>query len=238
MFTAFEWYFLASMGYPVISYLHALRQKSSYDGQIVAHKAGDLKGIKFYKSSSQMQMPIYVGNQNVQIPVGGGGFSSSWDFVTSAFRFEKTVDDSGVLIDAEIVEEDKYQTGRSYANRYEELLPVIESMNLTSRIPITFPMKLVHYTVPGPEIYIHKPTLIVGKERRAVLNGVLFNKRLPGTLTIPGLAILIVGTAWTLHTLTGGDSYYHAPPTDIWGKITGNTAEKRWVAAHPGKHYW
>lgn len=228
MFTAFEWYFLASMGYPIASAAYVFAKKDTFDSQIVAKKCTELQMIEFYARESNYNAPIYVGNQYAKIPVGGGSYSD-WREVGRGARIVESSESVQDLHKYNVVigSKQKFPIDTNYANHYENLVPLLESYNLKNKIPISIPMRIDSYKVPGPTIYFDAQTCLLDNNRSALLREKMFQKRLPLTILVPSVAL----TAFLfLHFIKADSSHwcFVQPPTDILGKLTGNTAEKRW----------
>jgi hypothetical protein len=108
------------------------------------------------------------------------------------------------------VVEEEFETGTVIANELTVCKPVLEHYEMYDKIPVSLPMKLRYFTIPGKEIYIHMKTSLIDNNKTRLLREVMWKKRLPGTVMIPLMALMV-------YALAASGSYY--PPTNISGKM-------------------
>lgn len=186
MFTLFEWYFLASMGYPVGSFLHACKKAPKFKQDIMKVDCKELQGIDFSALTTQNKPPVYVGVSNTFIPVGGGS-DFAWKHVdqtaTAIYDNPHTRVHYPHCSAEDIVRTHKKTSYISDAVRLQE---ICKNVGMYEKIPITIPMRLDYYKVPGPvyNLYHYFDT-----DPTRLLRTTLFKYRWPFTLTVPAVAL-------------------------------------------------
>ncbi len=156
-----------------------------------------------------MHAPVYMGSQNVHIPVGGG-LTTGWKEQGSAVRIAHSNKEHSTIWFMKPVIQEEFETGIVIANELGACKPVLEHYGMYDKIPVSLPMKLRYFMIPGKEVYLHMKTGLIDNNKTRLLREVMWKKRLPGTVMIPLTALMAYG-------LAASASYY--PPTDISGKM-------------------
>lgn len=218
MFSLFEWYILASYGYPLVSIMISQRKKAQYESEIETLDSNKTTGIVLKSREMRWNAPVMMGNQNIHVPVGGG-LSTEWKEVGSAVQMQT---DSGKQIFQFVnpTNSSDFFEQTTFANQLEDVKPVLEHYGLYRHIPVTLPMQIDNYAIPGKQVYLHLNTGLVDNNKQRLLSTVVWKKRIPGTLAIPVLATVCLGISWSMY------SGYGQPPTDIYGKLISNPWKK------------
>lgn len=217
MFTLFEWYVLASYGYPVGSLVFSLLKQSEYESEIGTLESNITTGIILKSRETHWDAPVMVGNQNIHVPVGGG-LTTEWKEVGSAVQVQSDSGNQNFLFVKPTHIEEFFES-TTFANQLEDAKAVLEHYNLYQHIPVTLPLQMDRYAISGKQVYLHQNTALIDNNRQRLLSEVMWKKRLPGTLAIPVLASMWLGISWLMY------SGYGNPPTNIWGKL-GQTWKK------------
>lgn len=193
MFSDFEWYLLLSYGYPVVSLIHGLKKKENYEKELILEEIAENKVAEYVNIHSKeikMDIPMYVGNQHAHIPVGGG-MRTEWESVGSGMIIPKNGYDSKYVGYYPV--NDAYYKNTRYANNMREIGAIIDKYKLQHYFPVTLPMKMNNYAIPGKAtIFLHKRTGLFHTEQGRLLNAIMWRKRLPGTVFIPLFATAIL----------------------------------------------
>ncbi len=187
----FELYIIGSGMYPLISIAHAIAMKSKYEETIFECK-GDAEGKELFVQETHTQMPVYAGNQNVHIPIGGGT-STEWKSIINIHQI-----DNKYYINFSPYDDEPFYTNTTYLNSYEEALQLLRTYNYEKKVPIQIPMKVRHTFIPGPKIYLDKHTGYMDNNRIQLIKDIMWKRRLPGTFTIPLVAGIIGLGYWVL----------------------------------------
>ena len=190
MLSPVEWYFLASLGYPVVSVVHAFAKRGAYNAEIMSKKCTEVHVIEFRSQETSTKSPVYVGNQHLKVPVGGGS-STSWEKVGCGARIVGSTESIPKLNKYMLTlkAEKEFYVDTHYANNYEDIRPLLESYNMTNKIPVVLPMRIDIYKIPGPTVYFDKHIEYLDNNRARLLRTKMICQRLPLTAIVPLIAL-------------------------------------------------
>jgi hypothetical protein len=180
--------YLAGLLYPIINDKWWLpKLKPSLDKEI-QHEPKEVKGIHLYTFSEKISAPMFINTGAVIVPILGGSYTSkdilarnytSTDKENNYPRFEQIDDKDDALSSYEKI---------TYINNQEQLEKTFNEYNIKlNAVPIKLPFEAYHYHYKEG-MYYHDKTRLIGSSRQALLKKVLFENRLPYSLTITALA--------------------------------------------------
>lgn len=185
----FDLYLAASGAFPFISLAHAIAMRPEYE-KTIFECDGSAEGQELFMQETRTQMPVYAGNQNVHIPIGGGT-STEWKSVINIH-----IIDNKYYINFSPLNDKPFYKGTTYLNSHAEALQLLRTYKCENKVPIQIPMKVRHTIIPGPRLYLDKHTGLIANNRNKLLKDIMWTRRLPGTITIPLVASLIGLAVW------------------------------------------
>jgi hypothetical protein len=180
--------YLAGLVYPIINdKWWKPKIKPSLDKEI-QHEPKEVKGIHLYTITEKVSSPFFVNTGTILVPFAGGSYTSkdilarnytSTDKENNYPRFQQ--------IDNKEDASHSYEK-TTYINNQEQLEKTFNEYNIKLNVlPIKLPFEAHHYHYKTG-MYYHNKTRLIGSSRLALLNKVVFENRLPYSLTITALA--------------------------------------------------
>lgn len=174
-------YVAASGIHTYIRYMNIMKNEQDGNNKLT-YLPDDSYGIVFYGYSKSVDMPAYVGNQNFQVPVGGGEISESEEKVYSKVITCKSNDLHNYSIIGETIGNEKF------INSSKRLNDVLEKYNIDeSAFKMTLPMKTIEYSwQKGPGILGGN----ISSSKGDLAFRYAIKKRYPLTFTVLGIGIV------------------------------------------------
>lgn len=218
-FSGFEWYLLGSWFYPIAAITAHVRM----NGRRIASEIFSVDGLKtvqeLFLNHSVYRAPTYVGGPHAMMPFGGG-ISNEWRRVYSAFR-----SDCGKLYwnyELMLGPRTSIPYTTTYISKEADLAAVVPAAE-HNRFPLSFPIQMRHYSLPGGPIFFHRDTGLAGLAKKELLQHALFQTRFFGTVGIPSAALLMFIIPWGFYKMEKSmfpiTFKYKSPPTNIIAKI-------------------
>lgn len=185
----FDLYLIGSGMYPMISLAHAFTKSTLYE-QTIFECEGSAEGHELFVQETHNQMPIYAGNQNVHIPIGGGSVTK-WKSLINIH-----VIDNKYYINFSPLNDKQFYKDTTYLNSHAEALQLLKTYKCENKVPILLPIKVHHTFIPGPHLYLDKHTGLMANNRTQLIRDIMWKRRLPGTITIPLMASVAGLAVW------------------------------------------
>lgn len=171
-------YALASGVHSYIRYRNIIKNEQDGNNKLT-YLRDNSKGIVFYEYSKRVDLPAYIGNQNIQVPVSEGVISDSEQQIYSKVNERY----HNYRIIGEKCGDEKF------INTYKRLNDILEKYKIDeSDLKINLPMKTVEYTwQKGPGILYGN----ISSSKTNLAFRYAMNKRYPLTFTV-----LSIGIVW------------------------------------------
>jgi hypothetical protein len=175
-------YVAASGIHSYIRYRNIMKNEQDGNNKLT-YLPDDSYGIVFYGYSKSIDMPAYIGNQNLQVPIGGGEISESEEKVYSKVITRTSNDLHNYNIIAETIGNEKF------INSSQRLKDVLEKYNIDeSAFKMTLPMKTVEYAwIKGPGLLGSN----ISSSKGDLVFRYAMKKRYPLTFTVLGIGSII-----------------------------------------------
>lgn len=212
---------MTSYAYPVGSFIFSLLKEAEYEKQIATLDSSKTTGIILKSRETQWNSPVMLGNQNIHVPVGGG-LSTEWKDIGSAMQVQSDEGKHQNYLFVKPTRFEEFFESTTFANQLGEVKPMLEHFDLYQHIPVTLPMQINRFQIPGKQVYLHLNTGLLDNNKQRLLSEIIWKKRVPGSVTLPVCATLCLAISWLIW------SGYGEPPTDIWGKLIGKSRKNKY----------
>jgi hypothetical protein len=213
MITGLEIPYLLALLYPSLNYIWLWPKLKPTIEKEVEHEQQEMDGVEIWDYHNELVSPSYVNLNNINIPVGGGmnrvakmllTKHISKDKQTEYFNFHQIEDETDTKLS---------KTKSSHINTQEAFKKTFKYYNIpTDRFAVNLPLKIDYYNYKNG-LYIHKLGL-VASDKEKLVKEILWQKRLPLTVTIPSITMLCVAAHWFYYAISTHSIYsepYYPP---------------------------
>ena len=163
----------------------------------------NVEGIEIYKYVNKHTSPTYVNVGHVMLPI-----NNSESYQECKLFNSKYFNNDKIYNMYSSIDEDKISSIK-HINTSHSLHKIFKKYNMNeNEHSITLPLKMNHYNYTNGA-YLHNSGILSGN-RDKLIKKVLFNKRLPLTLTIASVATAYLAGSWIKYYYNSQYDYYNS----------------------------
>lgn len=213
MITGIEIPYFFALLYPSLNYIWLFPKLKPNVEKEIEHELKPIDGVEIYDYQLETEPATYINVGNIMVPIGGGTFKDRRFLLSKHISTDKKQEyfnyrpiDDKIDINMSFTKESHINTHSALAKTFKHyLIP-------TDKFAINLPLHINYYHYKDG-IYLHKIGL-VGSNKDKLVQAVLWQKRLPFTMTIPIIAGAGLVCCWTYYAIQSDYSYYpkYYPP--------------------------